>query len=215
MSGLKRIYRINYNMNNTFFQYKSITELFRKYQLIYELLEESEGILDEEIEIKLREIQEDEDELGYDLIQMIDGLEIEKEQNKKRIEHLKKKNNTLDNSVNYLESVLKQIVNKRGIPSEKSGNKQKKFSDRNVTVNRTINYEVEDSFFHKDYVKFEIDGKLNKEHADRIQTFLTQHGEDAIMKRTVLKRELNEYLKNVDELPDGVIQVKKENLIVR
>lgn len=199
-------------MNNTYFKYKSLTELFRKYAEVWEMLEENGGEETEEIAIKLQELEDDGEELGWDVLQMIDALESEIEENKKRKDNLDKKNKTLANSVSYLETFMKSLINKSGTPN-KSGNKAKKFGERNITVKRSINYEVTENFDDKRFIRYSLKGKYPEAYAKRMAEYAEKYGMSAELDKVILKKELNDFIKESDVLPEGVNQVKKESLL--
>lgn len=200
-------------MANTYFQYKSITQLYRKYREVYDLLEDSEGVLDEEIEIKLREIQDSEEELGWDILQMIDALELEHKQNKERKANLDKKNKSIENSISYLETFMKQLVTKIGDPNN-SGNKAKKFGERNITVRRYFEYKVDDEQFKDErFLRYSLKGKYPAAYAKRLEEYALKNNFEASLEKVVLKAELNEHIKETGILPEGVDQIKKESLI--
>lgn len=200
-------------MNNTYFQYKSFTELFRKYKEVWEMLEENGGEETEEISIKLQELEDDNQQLGWDILQMIDTLELEIKQNKERKANLDKKNKSIENSISYLETFMKSLVTKIGEPNT-TGNKAKKFGERNITVRRYFEYKVDDETF-KDprFLRYSLKGKYPEAYAKRLEEYALKNNLEASLEKVVLKAELNEYIKESGILPDGVDQIKKESLI--
>lgn len=200
-------------MNNTYFQYKSFTELFRKYKEVWEMLEDNGGEETEEIAIKLQELEDDNQQLGWDILQMIDTLELEIKQHKERKANLDKKIKSTENSISYLETFMKQLVTKIGDPNG-SGNKAKKFGERNITVNRYIEYKVdEEAFKDERFLRYSLKGKYPEAYAKRMEEYAKKFNLEASLEKVVLKAELNKFIKENGELPEGVDQIKKESLI--
>lgn len=199
-------------MSNTYFQYKSFHELYKKYEEVFSMLEENGGEETKEIEIKLKELEDDYKQLGWDVLQMIDSLETEIELNKVRKKKLDEKNKVHENSIKYLSEIMKSIIKQNGKLND-SGNKGDKFGERSITVTRSVGYEVEPEFNDNRFIRYSLKGKLEKGYADQIASYLAKYGQEASLDKIVLKEELNKYLKTSEEIPEGVVQVKKENLL--
>ena len=199
-------------MNNNYFQYLSYHELLKKYNSVFELLNESEGILDDEILVKLQEIEDHVETLGFDLLNIIDNLENEKELNKKRVANIEKKNKSIDGQVEYLKKFLQTIIKKKG-EITKSNGKNLKLGERSLTVSPKINYELSPDFNDSKFIKYNL-SKISPDYIDRIKLFLEQRNETPELERIILKKEINAAMKN-GEIIEGIIEVPGETLYIK
>lgn len=197
-------------MNNTYFQYKSFSELLKQYSEVFKLLEDSEGELTEEIEIKLKEAEENNDVLSYDILNIVDNLEKEKKLNKERIDNLTKKNKSFDNQIEHLEGIVKSLVKQKNKLND-SGNFTNKVGERSLTVKKYLTYEVTPEFKDPRFIKYSV-SKIDPDHFQRVEKYFKDRNIEVKVDKTILKEELNKYLKDND-MPEGVEQIKKESLL--
>lgn len=200
-------------MNNNYFHYLSYNSLLKKYSDAFSLLEESEGEITPEIEIKLKEAEDNLEILGYDVLNLIDNIENEQQLNIKRIENLKKQNNSFDNQIEYLKKFLQNIIKQKGKFNENKNNTNLKLGERSITVSKKSYNEIQSSFSDKRFIKYNI-SKVSSEFFDRINTFLIQRGETPKIEEILLKEELNKAIKNGEKI-EGVITKEKDQLYIK
>ena len=197
--------------NNTYFQYSSLNELIIKYREIFQMLEDGEGEITDELAIKLKETEDNFELLGWEVLQIVDTIVKEKKLNEERIKNLKAKNDSYDKQAEYLNTFMKTLVKEIGKVNP-NANKNFKFGERSLTVSRGIRYEVTEDFKDERFIRYTLKGKLDPAYAKRIENFLKAKGEDPVMEKVILKAELNETLKS-GEIIEGVEEVKTETLI--
>ena len=199
-------------MNNNYFHYLSYNSLLKKYKEVFDLLEFTEGVLDEEIAIKLQEAEDNMEILAWDLINIIDNIKKEKTLNNNRIENLNKVNNSLDGQIDYLKLFLQNIIKQKG-KLNKNDNPNLKLGERSLTVSKKSVNEIDESFDDKRFVKYNI-SKVSSEFFDRINTFLTQRGEPPKVEKVLLKAEINDAIKNGEKI-EGVTTKEKDQLFIK
>lgn len=197
--------------NNTYFQYLSLNQLITKYREIFQMLEEGEGEITDELAIKLKETEDNFELLGWEVLQIIDTIVKQKKLNEERIKNLKAKNDSIDKQAEYLNGFMKTLVKEIGKVNP-NANKNFKFGERSITVSKGVKYEVTDDFKDNRFIRYTLKDKLDPSHAKRIENFLKGKGEDPVMEKVILKAELNEVLKS-GEIIDGIEEVKTETLI--
>lgn len=199
-------------MKNSYFQYLSTSQLILKYreaiELLQEELENNGGEITSEIENKFKEIEEDGETLAWEILQLQDGIENDIKTNKERIKKLERLNVSLGKQDGYLDSLLSILIKENG-KLNNSANFALKLGERNLTLQKKISYDVGDNFSDSTFIRYSVKGKITEENAKRIETFLHQKGEDGILEKQVLKRELASHIKETGILPDDVEQIVK------
>lgn len=201
-------------MSNTYWLYRDLIELSQKYKSVYEKIEEQEGVLDEEIENSLIEVESDYEILATDVINLINNLEDTKIGRNREIKRLQDKNTSVDNQVEFLKKFLITIVKSKGV-ANKSSNLNYKFNDYSLTVSKRTNYEIGEDFNDPRFIREVIEEKLPAEEAHMVKVFLKKRlNIDPKVKQVVLKEELNRECKE-NGLVIGVTEREKENLIIK
>lgn len=199
-------------MNNSYFQYLETSKLLFKYreaiELLQEELENNGGELTNEIENKFKGIEDDGEQLAWEILQLQDAIDSEIKTNKERIERIEKLNVSLGKQDEYLNSLLSILIKENG-KLNNSANFALKLGERNLTLQKKISYDVGDNFSNPDFIRYSVKGKITEGNAKRIETFLHQKGEDGILEKQVLKRELASHIKETGILPDDVEQIVK------
>lgn len=198
---------------NTHFAYDDLYTLSKKYAEVFDLLSENGGEIDEEIEIKLYESEEDFEKLAWEVMQIMEHLDNEVKLNKKRIEGIESKNKSLVNQETYLKKFLQDLIKQKG-KANRSGNRNMKLGERSLTVGNKTSIEVTDEFTDDAYIRYEIKNKITGEFAKRIETFLVQKGQEANLEKVILKKELAADLK-AGKIVKGVVENNKEYLMIK
>lgn len=201
-------------MNNTYWLYRDLVELSQKYKSVYEKIEEQEGVLDEEIENSLIEVESDYEILATDVINLINNLEDTKIGRNREIKRLQDKNTSVDNQVEFLRKFLITIVKSKGV-ANKSSNLNYKFNDYSLTVSKRTNYEIGEDFNDPRFIREVIEEKLPAEESNMIKVFLKKRlNIDPKVKQVVLKDELNRECKE-NGLVEGVLEKEKESILIK
>ena len=201
-------------MSNTYWLYRDLVELSQKYKSVYEKIEEQEGVLDEEIENSLIEVESDYEILATDVINLINNLEDTKIGRNREIKRLQDKNTSVDNQVEFLRKFLITIVKSKGV-ANKSSNLNYKFNDYSLTVSKRTNYEIGEDFNDPRFIREVIEEKLPAEESNMIKVFLKKRlNIDPKVKQVVLKDELNRECKE-NGLVEGVLEKKKESILIK
>lgn len=200
-------------MNNSYFQYLETSKLLFKYreaiELLQEELENNGGELTNEIEESFKQIEEDGELLAWEILQLQDAIDSEIKTNKERIERIEKLNISLGKQDGYLDSLLSILIKENG-KLNNSANFALKLGERNLTLQKKISYDVGDNFSDSTFIRYSVKGKITEENAKRIETFLHQKGEEGVLEKQILKRELASHIKETGILPDDVEQVTKQ-----
>lgn len=201
-------------MSNTYWLYRDLVELSQKYKSVYEKIEEQEGVLDEEIENSLIEVESDYEILATDVINLINNLEDTKIGRNREIKRLQDKNTSVDNQVEFLRKFLITIVKSKGV-ANKSSNLNYKFNDYSLTVSKRTNYEIGEDFNDPRFIREVIEEKLPAEESNMIKVFLKKRlNIDPKVKQVVLKDELNRECKE-NGLVEGVLEKEKESILIK
>lgn len=199
-------------MNNSYFQYLETSKLLFKYreaiELLQEELENNGGELTKEIENSFKQIEEDGEQLAWEILQLQDGIENDIKTNKERIKKLERLNDSLEKQDEYLDKLLSILIKENG-KLNNSANFALKLGERNLTLQKKISYNVGENFNNPDFVRYSVTGKITEENAKRIETFLHQKGEEGVLEKQILKRELASHIKETGILPDDVEQIVK------
>lgn len=205
-------------MNNSYFKYLSTSQLILKYreaiELLQQELENNGGEITKEVEDSFKQIEQDGKTLAWEILQLQDGIENEVKTNKDRIENLEKLNASLNKQDKYLDGLLSVLIKENGKLNQ-SANHALKVGERNLTLQKNISYEVLPEFNDSKFIRYSLKGKITEENAKRIETFLQQKGEEGILEKQILKKELNSYIKETEEIPEGVNQVIKQTVYKR
>ena len=201
-------------MSNTYWLYRDLVELSQKYKSVYEKIEEQEGVLDEEIENSLIEVESDYEILATDVINLINNLEDTKIGRNREIKRLQDKNTSVDNQVEFLKKFLITIVKSKGV-ANKSSNLNYTFNDYSLTVSKRTNYEIGEDFNDPRFIREVIEEKLPAEESNMIKVFLKKRlNINPKVKQVVLKDELNRECKE-NGLVEGVLEKKKESILIK
>ena len=198
---------------NSYFAYESFHYLLRKYQDVFDILENNGGEFSEEVEIKLKEREDNLEQLAWDVMQIIQNLQSEKKLNTERAKGLENKNKSLENQSEHLKTILQSIVKEKG-KTANSGNKNLKLGEKSFTVASKESVELDADFNDEDYIKYELKGKMSPENAKRVATFLSQKGEEAELDKVIMKKEILDDLK-AEKIIKGATKKDKDYLIIR
>lgn len=198
-------------MNNLYFKFRDHIDLQRKYQSVFEKLEESLGEETDEIIIAFKEIEEDFQELIWDIYNLIELEKSDIERREKEIKRLSDKNKSSSNSIDFYNKFLVSLVKDYG-NFNKNSNKNIKVNDVSFTVASKTSYDVEESFSDERFINFSLKSKISKEHADKISVYLQQRGLQNEMEITIDKKGLASAISEGEKI-ENVITNTKEYLI--
>lgn len=195
-----------------YYKYLESRQLYRKYQELYNKIEEEDGVLDEETEIILYQIEDDISILLWELLQIIDNFDSEKKVNKERVKNLERINASIERQTEFIKKFVQTLVKKKG-ELNKSKNRNTKVGERSVTVVKSKVYNVNENFSDKRFIKFNIN-KIPAEYMERVENFFKQRDVEISSEKIILKKELNQALKE-GEVIEGVEEEDKEHITIK
>lgn len=194
---------------------KSIFNISEEYFQLMNEIEESEGLLTEDIEQRLKINADDlEDKLKnyYYLIKTIEGTVVTIDDEIKRLQTVK---SIKTNLIHKLKNTVKDAVMLFG-EDGKSGNKvidydTIKFYTRK---NEQLKFNDIDSFFNTNYINYSITEKLTNDEFIKILEALGLQSDSLKYKVTINKASLKSALKDKVEI-EGVSLIRNDSIIIK